>query len=170
MVAPYYLIQSETCRQSCKRNLLRFLENGEFRRIGEEQMISVGCQAYFVWHAVNLLERVEARLVPGRSLLSSECFEPLFTSFLRERKGDVLLFVRTFCAIVFCQQLQRPLAKISKRCADYLNQYPLAWQHSSASKIPYIVLFSMLEGDTLEPEHIRLPELSNTVDSIGDMI
>ncbi|RTE87144.1 MULTISPECIES: transcriptional regulator TyrR [Gammaproteobacteria] len=143
--------------------LLRFLENGEFRRIGEEQVVEVNVRLICLARG-ELLERVEQGafredLYYRLNVLS------LYLPPLRERKGDVGLLAEHFL-YRFCQQLQRPLAKLSKRCADYLNQYHWPGNVRQLENSLYRAV-SMLEGNILEPHHIRLPEASAAEDSLA---
>lgn len=143
--------------------LLRFLENGEFRRIGEEQVVAVNIRLICLARG-ELLERVELGafredLYYRLNVLS------LYLPPLRERKGDVALLAEHFI-YHFCHQLQRPLAKLSRRCVEYLNQYHWPGNVRQLENSLYRAI-SMLEGNELEPHHIRLPEITAAEDSLA---
>src|SRR5690554_6454802 len=106
--------------QELQAKLLRFLEDGKFRRIGEEQMVSVDVRLICLARG-ELLERVETGdfredLYYRLNVLS------LHLPPLRERRGDVSLLAEYFVR-KFCQQLNRPLARLSDSCKEKLNEY-----------------------------------------------
>lgn len=143
--------------------LLRFLENGSFRRIGEEQMVNVDIRLICLARG-DLLERVEAGtfredLYYRLNVLS------LQVPPLRERKGDVTLLADHFIH-KFCAQLQRPPVRIVASCREYLQQYSWPGNVRQLENTLFRSL-SMLERDALEPNDIHLPEMPIMPDQLN---
>lgn len=149
--------------QELQAKLLRFLEDGTFRRIGEEQMVSVDIRLICLARG-ELLEKVELGefredLYYRLNVLS------LYIPPLRERRGDIELLTEHF-VYKFCTALQRPLATVSKACMKYLVAYNWPGNVRQLENSLYRAV-SMLEGDVLEPEHILLPEIAPNFDSLA---
>jgi transcriptional regulator of aroF, aroG, tyrA and aromatic amino acid transport len=143
--------------------LLRFLEDGSFRRIGEEQMVNVDIRLICLARG-DLLERVEAGtfredLYYRLNVLS------LQVPPLRERKGDVTLLADHFIQ-KFCAQLQRPPVRIAPSCREYLQQYSWPGNVRQLENTLFRSL-SMLERDALEPSDIHLPEMPAMPDQLN---
>lgn len=149
--------------QELQAKLLRFLEDGRFRRIGEEQMVHVDVRLICLARG-ELLERVEQGsfredLYYRLNVLS------LHLPPLRERKGDVAMLTEHFVH-KFCVQLQRPLVQVSKRCLDYLIDYNWPGNVRQLENTLFRSI-SMLEKDTLEPDDIKLPESSPVLENVA---
>jgi len=140
--------------------LLRFLEDGKFRRIGEEQMVSVDVRLICLARG-ELLERVETGdfredLYYRLNVLS------LHLPPLRERRGDVSLLAEYFVR-KFCQQLNRPLARLSDSCKEKLNEYSWPGNIRQLENTLYRSV-SMLNKGSIEPDDIHLPEAPAMID------
>ncbi|WP_194755742.1 transcriptional regulator TyrR [Aliidiomarina indica] len=149
--------------QELQAKLLRFLEDGTFRRIGEEQMVAVDVRLVCLARG-ELFERVEdgsfrEDLYYRLNVLSLQ-LPPL-----RERKGDVLLLAEHFVQ-KFCQQLQRAPIRLSASCKDYLNQYSWPGNVRQLENTLFRSI-SMLERDTLEPSDINLPDVPAIAESLA---
>lgn len=143
--------------------LLRFLEDGLFRRIGEEQMVRVNVRLICLARG-DLLERVEQGsfredLYYRLNVLSLQ-IPPL-----RDRKGDIPLLAEHFVH-KFCQQLERPLARLAPGCRDYLSQYSWPGNVRQLENTLFRAV-SMLEKDMLEVHDIQLPEAPTMMDSLA---
>lgn len=149
--------------QELQAKLLRFLEDGRFRRIGEEQMVKVDIRLVCLARG-DLLDRVEAGsfredLYYRLNVLSLQ-LPPL-----RERKGDVALLADHF-VYKFCQQLQRPPVRIAPSTREYLNQYSWPGNVRQLENTLFRSL-SMLEKEILEPGDINLPEMPTMPDQLN---
>ncbi|MCO4320617.1 transcriptional regulator TyrR [Aliidiomarina quisquiliarum] len=149
--------------QELQAKLLRFLEDGSFRRIGEEQMVSVDIRLICLARG-ELLEKVEQGsfredLYYRLNVLS------LYLPPLRERKGDIELLTEHF-VYKFCSALQRPMAQVSKACMKHLVQYSWPGNVRQLENTLYRAV-SMLEGNTLEPGHILLPDTTPSFDPLA---
>ncbi|WP_113905961.1 transcriptional regulator TyrR [Aliidiomarina celeris] len=149
--------------QELQAKLLRFLEDGKFRRIGEEQMIAVDVRLICLVRG-ELLDKVEQGTFREDLYYRLNVLN-LHLPPLRERKGDVPLLTDYFVH-KFCAKLQRPLVSVSKPCLDYLNNYAWPGNVRQLENTLFRAL-SMLEGDTLNPEHIQLPEMSPVFDPLA---
>lgn len=143
--------------------LLRFLEDGSFRRIGEEQMVKVDVRVICLARG-DLLERVEQGrfredLYYRLNVLSLQ-IPPL-----RERKGDVTLLAEHFTH-KFCAQLQRSPVRITTSCREYLQQYSWPGNVRQLENTLFRSL-SMLERDVLEASDIHLPEMPALPDQLS---
>lgn len=149
--------------QELQAKLLRFLEDGRFRRIGEEQMVKVDVRLVCLARG-DLFERVEAGtfredLYYRLNVLSLQ-LPPL-----RERKGDVALLADHF-VYKFCQQLQRAPVRIAPATREYLNQYSWPGNVRQLENTLFRSL-SMLEKSVLEPSDIHLPEMPAMPDQLN---
>ncbi|RUO36409.1 transcriptional regulator TyrR [Aliidiomarina sanyensis] len=149
--------------QELQAKLLRFLEDGTFRRIGEEQMVRVDVRLICLARGA-LFERVESGhfredLYYRLNVLSLQ-LPPL-----RDRKGDVLLLAEHFVQ-KFCQQLQRAPIRLSPPCKDYLSQYSWPGNVRQLENTLFRSI-SMLERETLEPSDINLPDVPAIADSLA---
>lgn len=134
--------------------LLRFLEDGEFRRIGEEQMVSVNIRLICLSRG-DLLEKVEKGLF-REDLYYRLNVLSLYIPPLRERQGDIALLTEYFIH-QFCQQLRVPLAHITKNCLHYLTQYPWPGNVRQLENSLYRAV-SMLDSELMDVDNLLLPE------------
>ncbi|RUO65484.1 transcriptional regulator of aroF, aroG, tyrA and aromatic amino acid transport [Pseudidiomarina planktonica] len=143
--------------------LLRFIQDGRFRRIGEEQEVTVDVR--IVCSAQDdLLERVEAGTF-REDLFYRLNVLTLAVPALRDRKTDIPLLAEHFAAQA-CQRLGRSLVTISRSCRDYLQRYQWPGNVRQLENTLFRSI-SMLEGDRLEPEHIQLPEWATVHDNLA---
>jgi len=135
--------------------LLRFLEDGVFRRIGEEQEVSVDVRVICTAQG-NLFELVE----------NGDFREDLYYRLnvlaltvppLRERKADIILLAEHFVTQA-CKKLGRSQIQLSRTAKDRLKSYHWPGNVRQLENTMFRSV-SMLEGQTLEPADIRLPEL-----------
>lgn len=143
--------------------LLRFLEDGSFRRIGEEQMVRVDVRLICLARG-ELFDRVESGyfredLYYRLNVLSLQ-LPPL-----RERKGDVLLLAEHFLQ-KFCHQLQRSPIRLSHACVDYLSHYSWPGNVRQLENTLFRAI-SMLEKDVMEPTDINLPDVPSAAQTLA---
>lgn len=143
--------------------LLRFLEDGVFRRIGEEQEVSVDVRVICTAQG-NLYELVE----------SGEFREDLYYRLnvlalnvppLRERKSDILLLAEHFVTQA-CKKLGRSQVSLSRAAKERLKRYQWPGNVRQLENTMFRSV-SMIEGYTLEPADIRLPELNQEDDQLA---
>lgn len=134
--------------------LLRFIQDGTFRRIGEEAEVSVDVRVICSARGA-LIDRVE----------SGDFREDLYYRLnvlnlmlppLRERRGDILLLAGHFLQQA-CQRLGRPLVGLSSGARNLLNQYSWPGNIRQLENTLFRAV-SMLEGEQLEASDIQLPE------------
>lgn len=140
---------------SLQAKLLRFLEDGVFRRIGEDQEVSVDVRV--ICTAQNqLFELVES----GRfreDLYYRLNVLAVTMPTLRDRGSDALLLAEHFIANA-CKQLGRSQVKLGRATREKLRRYQWPGNVRQLENTMFRSV-SMLEGDTLEPSDIRLPEV-----------
>lgn len=135
--------------------LLRFIQEGSFRRIGEEAEVTVDVRVICSARGA-LMDRVESGdfredLYYRLNVLS------LFLPPLRERRGDTMLLADHFVQQA-CQRLGRPLLRMSQACKNYLNQYSWPGNIRQLENTLFRSV-SLCEGEQLEAQDIHLPEL-----------
>ncbi|KFZ29657.1 transcriptional regulator [Pseudidiomarina atlantica] len=139
---------------SLQAKLLRFIQDGKFRRIGEEQEVAVDvriiCSA-----RDDLLERVDAGVF-REDLYYRLNVLSLQLPPLRERKADIHLLAEHFC-LQACQRLGRSLVLLTRDCRDLLQRYQWPGNVRQLENVLFRSI-SMLEGDRLTASDIYLPE------------
>lgn len=143
--------------------LLRFLEDGVFRRIGEEQEVSVDVRVICTAQG-NLYELVE----------SGEFREDLYYRLnvltltlppLRKRKSDIVLLAEHFVTQA-CKKLGRSQVSLSRIAKERLKRYQWPGNVRQLENTMFRSV-SMVETQVLEPEDIRLPELNREDDQLA---
>ncbi|MFQ3231949.1 transcriptional regulator TyrR [Reinekea sp.] len=135
---------------------LRLLQDGSYRRVGDEAEFSADVRIICATQA-NLLDLCQAGkfredLFYRLNVLS------LHIPALRERKSDIMPMAERFIARFAEPQRQR--IKMSQACQNAITQYP--WP-GNVRQMENALLraVSLAEGDTLEPEHLQLPSFTN---------
>ena len=135
--------------------LLRFLEHGVFRRIGEEQEVSVDVRV--ICTAQNhLYELVEAGTF-REDLYYRLNVLALNVPPLRERKADAVLLAEHFISQA-CKSLGRSLVKLSRSAKDRIKTYQWPGNVRQLENTMFRSV-SMLDGDVLEANDVKLPEV-----------
>lgn len=144
--------------------LLRVIEDGEFRRSGDEAPIPVDVRIICTTSKdLGLLVesgRFRQDLYYRLNVLS------LVMPALRERKQDIIPLTESFIK-QHCIKLGRNVAKLSKSCVDYLNTYPWPGNVRQLQNALYRAL-TLLEGNEITKEHIHLPSCATTVSYIDE--
>lgn len=139
---------------SLQAKLLRFLEDGVFRRIGEEQEVSVDvrviCTAQDQLYALVEQGKFREDLYYRLNVLSLQ-LPPL-----RERGSDIMLLAEHFVAQA-CKNLGRSQVKLGRATREKLRRYQWPGNVRQLENTMFRSV-SMLEGNTLEAADVRLPE------------
>lgn len=133
--------------------LLRFIQDGRFRRIGEEEEVTVDvriiCSAQD-----DLIERVEAGSF-REDLFYRLNVLTLQVPPLRDRKSDIAILAEHF-TVQACQRLGRSLMLLTRSCREALQRYQWPGNVRQLENVLFRSI-SMSEGDTLDVDDIYLP-------------
>ncbi|MDO2435767.1 transcriptional regulator TyrR [Aeromonas veronii] len=143
---------------------LRVLQDGVFRRVGDEQEVKVNVrficttqkQLLDLVHEGTFREDLYYRL----NVLS------LALPPLRERKADIMVLAQQFVSR-FASELQRPRPRFTRNMADYLTAYRWPGNVRQLRNCLYRAM-TLLEGDELGPEQIDLPVAADTMPLIDE--
>lgn len=132
---------------------LRVLQDGVFRRVGDEQEVKVNVrficttqkQLLDLVHDGKFREDLYYRL----NVLS------LALPPLRERKADIMALAQQFVSR-FASELQRPRPRFTRNMAEYLTAYRWPGNVRQLRNCLYRAM-TLLEGDEICPEHVDLP-------------
>ena len=144
--------------------LLRVLEDGEFRRVGDNQPVKVNVRIICTT-CKDLGVQVETGKF-RQDLYYRLNVLGLVMPALRERKQDIIPLTEAFIK-QHCAKLGRNVAKLSKSCVDYLNTYPWPGNVRQLQNALYRAL-TLLEGNEITKSHIHLPSCSTTVSYIDE--
>lgn len=134
--------------------LLRFIQDGRFRRIGEEQEVEVDVR--IICSVQNdLLDRVAAGdfredLYYRLNVLT------LVIPALRERRSDIPLLADYF-SLQTCHKLGRSLITLNRGCRERLQNYQWPGNVRQLENVLFRSI-SMLDGDRLSADDLQLPE------------
>lgn len=135
---------------------LRLLQDGTYRRVGDEKEYTADVRIICSTQS-NLLDLCQSGdfredLYYRLNVLS------LHIPPLRERKSDIMPLAERFIARFAEPRRQR--IKMSSACLNALQQYP--WPGNVRQMENSLLrAVSLVEGDTLEPEHLQLPSFSS---------
>ncbi|MGL5030390.1 MAG: transcriptional regulator TyrR [Aeromonas sp.] len=143
---------------------LRVLQDGVFRRVGDEQEVKVNVR-FICTTQTQLLVLVEggtfrADLYYRLNVLS------LALPPLRERKADIMVLAHQFVSR-FAKELQRPRPRFTRNMADYLTGYRWPGNVRQLRNCLYRAM-TLLEGDELGPEQIELPLAADPIAPIDE--
>ncbi|CAB0149892.1 Transcriptional regulatory protein TyrR [Pseudidiomarina piscicola] len=143
--------------------LLRFIQDGKFRRIGEEQEVAVDvriiCSA-----RDDLLDQVEAGTF-REDLFYRLNVLTLQLPPLRERKTDITLLAEHF-SLQACQRLGRSLVLLTRECREVLQRYQWPGNVRQLENVLFRSI-SMLEGDRLEASDLHLPDAAGLHENVA---
>ncbi|MEP4891094.1 MAG: transcriptional regulator TyrR [Aliiglaciecola sp.] len=144
--------------------LLRVLQNGTFRRVGDSNEVTVDVRIVCTTQKdlAKLVEEGQFRedLYYRLNVLS------LTVPALRERKSDIIPLADRFIK-QHCMKLGRRAPKLSKSCVDYLQSYSWPGNVRQLENALYRAL-SLLEGNEMCKEHIQLPSSSTNLNFIPE--
>ncbi|WP_421181625.1 transcriptional regulator TyrR [Aeromonas dhakensis] len=143
---------------------LRVLQDGVFRRVGDEQEVKVNVrficttqkQLLDLVHEGKFREDLYYRL----NVLS------LALPPLRERKADILALAQQFVSR-FASELQRPRPRFTRNMAEYLTAYRWPGNVRQLRNCLYRAM-TLLEGDEIGPEHVDLPVAADAMPLIDE--
>lgn len=134
--------------------LLRFLQDGTFRRVGEEKEMKVDVRV--ICSTQKKLPELVATGQFREDLYYRLNVLALNVPPLRERTADIVPLADLFLS-QFAQELQQPKPSISPEVAQYLSQY--AWP-GNIRQLRNVLFRAMtqLEGTEISVDDIQLPE------------
>ncbi|MBY5945427.1 transcriptional regulator TyrR [Photobacterium rosenbergii] len=134
--------------------LLRFLQDGTFRRVGEEKEMKVDVRV--ICSTQKKLPELVATGQFREDLYYRLNVLALTVPPLRERTADIVPLADLFLS-QFAQELQQPKPSISPEVAQYLSQY--AWP-GNIRQLRNVLFRAMtqLEGTEISVDDIQLPE------------
>ncbi|BCR29339.1 TyrR family transcriptional regulator [Aeromonas caviae] len=143
---------------------LRVLQDGVFRRVGDEQEVRVNVrficttqkQLLDLVHEGKFREDLYYRL----NVLS------LNLPPLRERKADIMALAQQFVSR-FASELQRPRPRFTRNMAEYLTAYRWPGNARQLRNCLYRAM-TLLEGDEIGPEHVDLPVAADAMPLIDE--
>ena len=143
---------------------LRVLQDGVFRRVGDEQEVRVNVrficttqkQLLDLVHEGKFREDLYYRL----NVLS------LGLPPLRERKADIMALAQQFVSR-FASELQRPCPRFTRNMAEYLTAYRWPGNVRQLRNCLYRAM-TLLEGDEIGPEHVDLPVAADAMPLIDE--
>ncbi|WP_324024269.1 transcriptional regulator TyrR [Aeromonas caviae] len=143
---------------------LRVLQDGVFRRVGDEQEVRVNVrficttqkQLLDLVHEGKFREDLYYRL----NVLS------LNLPPLRERKADIMALAQQFVSR-FASELQRPRPRFTRNMAEYLTAYRWPGNVRQLRNCLYRAM-TLLEGDDIGPEHVDLPVAADAMPLIDE--
>ncbi|MGU5632978.1 transcriptional regulator TyrR [Aeromonas caviae] len=143
---------------------LRVLQDGVFRRVGDEQEVRVNVrficttqkQLLYLVHEGKFREDLYYRL----NVLS------LNLPPLRERKADIMALAQQFVSR-FASELQRPRPRFTRNMAEYLTAYRWPGNVRQLRNCLYRAM-TLLEGDEIGPEHVDLPVAADAMPLIDE--
>lgn len=137
--------------------LLRVLQDGVFRRLGDEQEVRVDIRV------ICTTQQDLAGLVQGGQFRQDLFYRlnvlNLHIPPLRERQKDILPLAQHFCTR-FAAELERPRPRLADNLSEYLQHYPWPGNVRQLRHSLYRAI-SLLEGDELTLGQLGLPEQNN---------
>lgn len=144
--------------------LLRVIEDGVFRRVGDDAPVNVDVRIICTTgkDLGLLVESGKFRqdLYYRLNVLS------LVMPALRERKQDIIPLAEAFIK-QHCVKLGRPVAKLSKSSVDFLTSYPWPGNVRQLQNAVQRAL-TILDGNEISKQHIHLPSCATTVSYIDE--
>ncbi|MGF1698891.1 transcriptional regulator TyrR [Photobacterium makurazakiensis] len=138
--------------------LLRFLQDGTFRRVGEEKEMKVDVRV------ICSTQKKLPDLVAGGQFREDLFYRlnvlSLFVPPLRERTADIVPLADLFLS-QFAQELQQPKPGISSEVAQYLSQYSWPGNIRQLRNVLFRAM-TQLEGPEICVDDVQLPENEST--------
>ena len=149
---------------SLQAKLLRVLQDGNFRRVGDAREVCVD---------VRIICTTQKDL--GQMVREGRFREDLYYRLnvlslvlpsLRERKSDIQPLADHFIKKHSLKLGRRP-PKLSKECAEYIMSYPWPGNVRQLMNSLYRAI-SLLEGDEIHKEHVILPSGANALGIVSE--
>ncbi|MEW9797488.1 transcriptional regulator TyrR [Alteromonas sp. CYL-A6] len=144
--------------------LLRVLEDGEFRRVGERDPVKVDVR--FICTTCRDLGQLVEEGRFRKELYYRLNVLSLVMPSLRERRPDIVPLSESFI-VQHSSKLGRRPAKLSKSCVEFLQQYPWPGNVRQLQNALYRAL-SLLDGNEITKEDIQLPSCAPSVTYIDE--
>ncbi|QJR81905.1 transcriptional regulator TyrR [Alteromonas pelagimontana] len=144
--------------------LLRVLENGEFRRVGDNKTVAVDVR-FMCTTCRDLGQLVEDGLF-RKELYYRLNVLSLVVPSLKERRPDIVALAESFISQHSGKLGRRP-AKLSKSCVEFLQQYPWPGNVRQLQNALYRAL-SLLDGNEITKEDVQLPDCAPSVTYIDE--
>ena len=148
---------------SLQAKLLRFIQEGRFRRIGEEAEVSVDVRII-----CSVQDDLLARVEQGRfreDLYYRLNVLSLTIPPLRERSSYIAIIAEHF-TLLACQHLGRQLVLLSRDCRELLQRYQWPGNVRQLENVLFRAI-SMLEGDRLDARDLQLPGGKGVSESVA---
>lgn len=144
--------------------LLRVLQDGSFRRVGDTNEVKVDVRI------VCTTQKDLGQLVQDGLFREDLYYRlnvlSLVVPALRERKSDIIALAERFLKQHSVKLGCRP-PKLNKSCVDYLQTYPWPGNVRQLENALYRAL-SLLEGNELGKEHIQLPSAATSISFVPE--
>lgn len=137
--------------------LLRFLQDGSFRRVAEEKEVRVDVRVICTTQ-----KDLPAMVQEGKfreDLFYRLNVLTLSIPPLRDRKQDVIPLAEFFIAR-YAARLGRKPPKLTDTCCQFLQQYPWPGNVRQLENALYRAV-TLLDGHELEKQHLQLPSYTN---------
>ncbi len=144
--------------------LLRVLEDGEFRRVGDTQPVNVDVR--FICTTCRDLGQLVEEGRFRKELYYRLNVLSLVMPSLKERRQDIVPLAEAFIAQHSTKLGRRP-AKLSKSCVEFLQNYPWPGNVRQLQNALFRAL-SLLDGKEITKEDIQLPSCAPSMTYIDE--
>ena len=144
--------------------LLRVLEDGEFRRVGDTQPVKVDVR--FICTTCRDLGQLVEEGRFRKELYYRLNVLSLVMPSLKERRQDIVPLAEAFI-LQHSTKLGRRPAKLSRSCVEFLQHYPWPGNVRQLQNALYRAL-SLLDGKEITKEDIQLPSCAPSVTYIDE--
>lgn len=144
--------------------LLRVLQGGSFRRIGDEKEVETDVR--IVCATQKDLGQMVADGLFREDLYYRLNVLSLVLPALRERKQDIIPLAEAIIRQHAVKLGRRP-PKLNKSCVEFLSSYPWPGNIRQLENALYRAV-SLLDGKELSKEHIQLPSCAGTINYISE--
>lgn len=144
--------------------LLRVLEDGEFRRVGDVNPVAVDVR--FICTTCQDLGQLVDEGKFRKELYYRLNVLSLVVPSLRERRSDIVPLAESFI-LQHSGKLGRRPAKLSKSCVDFLQQYPWPGNVRQLQNALFRAL-SLLDGNEITKEDIQLPNCTPSMTYVDE--
>lgn len=144
--------------------LLRVLQDGSFRRVGDSDEVNVDVRI------VCTSQKDLGQMVQDGKFREDLYYRlnvlSLLVPPLRDRKSDIITLAERFLK-QHAMKLGRRPPKLNKSCVDYLQSYAWPGNVRQLENALYRAL-SLLEGNELGKEHVQLPTAGTSVSFVAE--
>ncbi|AXR05808.1 transcriptional regulator TyrR [Salinimonas sediminis] len=144
--------------------LLRVMEHGEFRRVGDDKPVSIDVR--FICTTCRDLGQLVEEGRFRKELYYRLNVLSLVMPSLKERRPDIVPLAEAFI-VQHSSKLGRRPAKLSKSCVEFLQQYPWPGNVRQLQNALFRAL-SLLDGKEITKEDIQLPSCAPSMTYIDE--